>query len=81
MDRILRRGGFRKRQNWIGHPGCKIKVKRLLPPPVSDMMVSGSLEKYIHDTRPLAWSGVAISIINSKQFIRSWTVTARSEDF
>lgn len=47
-------GEFRKRQNWIGDPGCKIEDATFVPPPVSDMMTAlGSLEKYIHDTSQL----------------------------
>ncbi len=47
-------GEFRKRQNWIGDPGCKIEDATFVPPPVNDMMAAlGSLEKYIHDTSQL----------------------------
>jgi Fic family protein len=47
-------GEFRKRQNWIGDPGCKIEDATFVPPPVSDMMTAlRSLEKYIHDTSEL----------------------------
>jgi Fic family protein len=47
-------GEFRKRQNWIGDPGCKIEDATFVPPPVSEMTAAlGSLEKYIHDTSRL----------------------------
>jgi Fic family protein len=47
-------GEFRKRQNWIGDPGCKIEDATFVPPPVSIMMTAlGSLEKYIHETSDL----------------------------
>ena len=47
-------GEFRKRQNWIGDPGCKIEDATFVPPSVNDMTAAlGSLEKYIHDTTHL----------------------------
>jgi len=43
-------GEFRKRQNWIGDPGCRIEDASFVPPPVPDMMAAlHALESFIHD--------------------------------
>lgn len=42
-------GEFRKIQNWIGPPGCKIEDATFVPPPVHEMKQAlGAFEKYIH---------------------------------
>ena len=42
-------GEFRKRQNWIGDPGCKIVDATYVPPPVAEMNHAlGEFEKYVH---------------------------------
>ena len=42
-------GEFRKRQNWIGDPGCKIADATYVPPPPSEMMAAlDEFEKYMH---------------------------------
>lgn len=42
-------GEFRKRQNWIGDPGCKIVDAAYVPPPVAEMNHAlGEFEKYVH---------------------------------
>ncbi len=42
-------GEFRKRQNWIGDPGCKIADATYVPPPPSEMMASlDEFEKYMY---------------------------------
>jgi Fic family protein len=42
-------GEFRKRQNWIGDPGCKIADATYVPPPPSEMMAAlDQFEKYMH---------------------------------
>ena len=42
-------GEFRKRQNWIGDPGCKIIDATYVPPPPSEMMAAlDAFEKYMH---------------------------------
>ncbi len=33
-------GEFRKRQNWIGDPGCKIADATYVPPPPNEMMAA-----------------------------------------
>jgi len=47
-------GEFRKIQNWIGPPGCKIEDATFVPPPINEMKQAlGTLEKYIHETTEL----------------------------
>ena len=42
-------GEFRKRQNWIGDPGCKIADATYVPPPPSEMMAAlDAFEKYMY---------------------------------
>ncbi len=42
-------GEFRRRQNWIGGPGCAIEDAEFVPPPVEQMhRALGDLEKYVH---------------------------------
>jgi len=42
-------GEFRKRQNWIGDPGCKIADATYVPPPPSEMMAAlDEFEKYMY---------------------------------
>ena len=44
-------GEFRKRQNWIGAPGCNIATASFVPPPVSEMhQALHDLEKFLQDT-------------------------------
>ena len=43
-------GEFRRAQNFIGPPGCKLENATYVPPPVPQMMEAlGRFEKYIHD--------------------------------
>lgn len=43
------RGEFRKKQNWIGKPGCSIEQAEYVPPePLSLMNHLSNFEKYIH---------------------------------
>lgn len=47
-------GEFRKRQNWLGDPGCKITAATYVPPPTPEMAASlDAFEKYIHQESPL----------------------------
>lgn len=42
-------GEFRKRQNWIGDPGCRIEDASFVPPPVPDMTAAlHALEEFIY---------------------------------
>lgn len=45
-------GEFRKRQNWIGAPGCNIATASFVPPPITEMhQTLHDLEKFLHDTK------------------------------
>jgi Fic family protein len=42
-------GEFRRRQNWIGRPGCTLNEATFVPPPVPHMRDAlDALEKYLH---------------------------------
>ncbi len=42
-------GEFRRSQNWIGAPGCTLRLATYVPPPVPEMNDAlGALELYIH---------------------------------
>lgn len=42
-------GEFRRIQNWIGPPGCKIEDATFVPPPIHEMKQAlSAFEKYIH---------------------------------
>lgn len=44
-------GEFRKRQNWIGAPGCNIVTASFVPPPIPEMhQALRDLEKFLQDT-------------------------------
>jgi Fic family protein len=42
-------GEFRKSQNWIGPPGCRLTQAAFVPPPAEMQAAMGDLEKFIHD--------------------------------
>jgi len=47
-------GEFRKSQNWIGDPGCKITDATYVPPPVKEMHERlDNFERFIHRDSPL----------------------------
>lgn len=53
-------GEFRKAQNFIGPPGCKLENATYVPPPIPEMKDAlDRLEKYLHEERrklpPLVW--------------------------
>ncbi|HPO13510.1 MAG TPA: Fic family protein [Candidatus Hydrogenedentes bacterium] len=42
-------GEYRRSQNWIGPPGCKLEEATYVPPPPEDMLrAMGEWEKYLH---------------------------------
>jgi Fic family protein len=46
-------GEFRRSQNWIGSPGCKIEDATFVPPPVDEMHETlGAFERFLHSTSP-----------------------------
>jgi Fic family protein len=47
-------GEFRRRQNWIGPPGCRVADATSVPPPVAEMQEAlRDLEGYLHETPEL----------------------------
>ncbi|MUG96881.1 Fic family protein [Scytonema sp. UIC 10036] len=48
-------GEFRRSQNWIGPGGCSLKEATYVPPPPHEMADSlNNLEKFLHDSSPMA---------------------------
>lgn len=59
-------GEFRRRQNWIGAPGCDLADAIFVPPPPDEMeRAMGDLEKYIHSDPPLP-TLIKIGLIHSQ---------------
>jgi Fic family protein len=47
-------GEFRRSQNWIGPPGCKISEAVFVPPPPHEVVPAmGELEQFLHDETPM----------------------------
>ena len=47
-------GEFRRSQNWIGPPGCKLNEANFVPPPVDKMNEALSdFEKFLHEDLPI----------------------------
>lgn len=43
-------GEFRRRQNWIGSPGCTLNTAKFVPPPPDNLMdCLGELENFLYD--------------------------------
>jgi Fic family protein len=63
--RSLTPGEFRKAQNFIGPPGCRLESATYVPPPAPQMKEAlGRFEKYLHESRKALPPLVRLSLIH-----------------